>query len=357
MMQYKIRYSDPLDFTEPVPTSNGELDLHVLYTTHHPWADESHHTSRNSRDTTPSVTMRRDYLVQPNDQPIGYPMAQAQCTARFYPTYADAEPDLDDLRALFNQLEESAEQEGIRLHRVDTAWPFKYWMPSFNQLQESQYAKRFSPADRAYRLHESLPEPVAAAVHHELIHNDYGFQLTLDHAVPTIELDAIFADQQSWPNVQQCLVHRGVMANGSPTWQPPPFTSIQLRLILEDRNEPVMLSVPVLPLDDEYHLFTTHAATVEHTQHILEVANTSARKFASFHNVDRDEFLAGIHDQALMTACNTIAPGHAHTALHLYKLSQHLAQTGHRPINEPIALTAPGSYFTIIAQPTATPAD
>ena len=355
MLDHTLPDSDPLEALLPTPIPGGTLHFQVEYTTYQAWTAGSRVVSRRRPNDTPSITMHRDYFIQVAACPVGYPMSYAQCSVEFYPaSNADVagETQLAAMRALFTEVEKHAARSGLRLHRADTSWPFKYWTNSFNQRRISQHGTRFSPADRAYRPHDSMTEAIATTVHQELIHQNHGFQLTLDHSAPSIELEAIIADDISWPNVQQCTADLGVMANNNPTWQHPPFSSIQLRLSLGDREEPVLLSVPTLPLNDDYQVITTHGASIGHAHHIVTIANATARKYALYAQpLTEDEFLSEVSADAFTAAWNTIRPDHTHTAYQLFQLSQKLAQNHHQPIIEPISLTAPGSPFTIVAYP------
>ena len=328
--------TDPMGFRGHYDTPGGIVTMHVEYRHYDAHSGRRKTLQRQRPGGTPLLTVNQDYHVAVPGLPPGHPLGLARCTFEFYPKQDRyvSHHFVDAIAEAQQRFESEARDNGVILHPDGAVDHYSYWMTRDELRREREFPTRLSPAERAYQTGSSLPEPVAVALHHHLLHHDEGFQLTLDGSAPKVELEHIVADDLTFRTAHDAVEYLEAheqAPDATPRYNA--FRSLAITITREHWDEPDVIPLPCLPLDRERRFLHTDDAPVELIHHLLVQANGPHDD-----QVGRDAFVA---------AWRTKLEKHPELAHRLARMADELANSVKEEISKPITVTAGNGAYRL----------
>ena len=250
--------SDPMGFTHPIQCETGEVFLNVIQEEHDPWHTTVTSSFRAWRSPKPNLSYQKQFYVRTLDQHPNQPLSKITCIAQHagtdQPTIA-----ISHLKSLMDSVEETAQREGIILYEASHPDLKPYWNTRFDLDIIGPQHQRFTAGKPAYRPGETIPEPLAVAIQHELLKGDHGFQLTTDPEAPTVELARITKDSHyNWTSVDRAIEHHKNNPN--------PVSHLEIRVLTNHGRDMHHLYPRCITLDDKWTALATRKCPPEHIQ-------------------------------------------------------------------------------------------
>ena len=339
---------DPLGFTTAVEHESGEVWLDVVHRWHDPWHTTVTTAFRGWKAPKQNLSYERRFLMRSHDQHPNRPLSEVTCIARHAGTN-DPSTAAIHLDTMLNAMQVQAQKEGIMLYELDDPALKPYWNTEFDRDTLNNSSQRYTAGKPAYRPGESLPEPIALAIQHELLNGDYGFQLTTDQNAPTIEMLTITKDKNfCWNYVQQAIDHV--------KQDPAPAKHLEIQVTTNYGKDMHRLFPKCIPLDDEWTALTTNRCPPSHVQRMLAKANTTRAGFEEYDpDTPHNEYVEDMLSEAVSRAYSTIYPKNGPLASFLSKTIRDASQQKLDAPTRPISIMLPESEMALIAHTTEQP--
>ena len=333
---------DPLGFTAPIEHKSGEVWLDVVHQWHDPWHTTVTTAFRSWNAPKPNLTYQRQFYMRSNDQHPNSPLSNVTCITR-HAGKNELSTAAVHLEVMMNAVQVQAQKDGIMLYELDDPAIKPYWNTEFDKEVIGDLHRRFTAGLPTYRPGESIPEPLAVAIQHELLNGDHGFQLTTDPNAPTVEFVKIVKDSHyHWHSLEMAAEHMNE--------HPSPAMHLELMVSTNHGIDQHRLFPTCIPINDKWAALTTNNCPPEHISRLLAKANTT---LADFEEYDKDtphsEYVEDIMSEASSRAYNTLYPKNGQLATFLSKAIRDASRKNLEAPQEPVTIVSTESSIALIA--------
>ena len=339
---------DPMGFTAPITCETGEVWLNVVEQRQDAWHTTVSTHFRTWKAPKANLSYERQFYVRTPEHHPNEPLSKITCIAQ----HAGAnDPNLAvvHLKALIDDVQENAHKENIVLYEADSPDLRPYWHTAFDLEVIGDVHQSFTAGKPAYQPGESIPEPLAVAIQHELIKGDYGFQLTADPNAPTVEFVKIVKDNHyNWYSLELAAEHAKK--------NPAPAGHLELVVSTNHGTDRHRLFPRCIPLDNEWAALTTKYCPPEQVQRLLIKANTTQAHFEQYpKDTPHSEYVEDVMSNATWQAYNALYPNAGPLARFMSKVIRDAQQQDMKAPQEPVTVVSPDGKITLIAHRTDQP--